>query len=747
MDMMRRRSLILTLGVLALAGLCGAALASPFHNTDNTRFRTRCNGPQGALLAPATTPGVQALALQPLSAQPLTSGQHTVEGLLRAARPLSLLQAARVKSPRAEARFPRMLYHVDAAGNLQLPALTATAQVTAQQTTPVIGAPTNDLTFAYSGWSTTDQASLQAYLTGAYPKMRQVYGPPAFALTITILQDSTLQSIQGGVYDVTTHTIHMPPLSGNFSEDSFSLCLMVLHAFRSETALYYDAWEEGMAGAAATVVQTLPGVSVGYNPVDPGPFYAWSVYEAENQPGLGNSTFYPASGYEGMLFYRIAMARSVWLKCWAENNNFFSAFNAAYYAAYTSTLPGDVPGLKDVVAQVLPQVEGMSWYDWFQRQYILDTSVHTGLKLYTWNAPTVDSVLLLVEHFLTGTDGDESPRGGSGTLTYWSYDFTTSLYVEPIDTTVTLPATGTGAGEGSLNPTFSSIGDPQCVTVQLDLDGMRGMYPYPYGMRGDNPGQNDFYGAIIGGPQATVAVSGGYTQSGIAATRAVFGACISGSRLVPTQITVRVTNPQSQVVSSTINVGWDSYVAFLQGGGQALLPTHTWTSGTILMSLPVTPLQTNAATVLGLDPTKLLMARWDPSVPPNGAYHIWPNMENFTPGHAYWLKLTSSLTLSVQGLLPAEAQTYPVPVPLGWNMVGSPRQAAVPVANLQVQVGNNAPIAFSDAVNQGLVQKGFYAYAPGTGYTITDILTPFDGFWLRCLVPGGIQLIFPAVTP
>jgi hypothetical protein len=62
-----------------------------------------------------------------------------------------------------------------------------------------LGDPTNDLTFEFQGWSSTDQQALEAYLQGAYPKMRQVYGPPAFNLTVTIVQDPSIQTLQGGV--------------------------------------------------------------------------------------------------------------------------------------------------------------------------------------------------------------------------------------------------------------------------------------------------------------------------------------------------------------------------------------------------------------------------------------------------------------------------------------------------------------------------------------------------------------------
>lgn len=720
------------MAALFAVSLPGAQAASPFRNTDNTPFRTRCNGPQGALVAPAPGGGAQALA-----AGSVVAAEHSPAALARATRSLSRLQAMGLKSPRAEARFPRMMYRLQGTA-LALPAL-----VTAQQSGQALGDPTNELTFQFQGFNSTDEAALRGYLTNAYPKMKQVYGPPAFSLTITIVQDSTMQAVQGGIYDVSTHEIRIPPLSGNFPEDTFSLCLLVLHAFRSEVALYYDVWETGMAGAAATVVQTMPGVSPGYNPVDPGPFYAWSVYECENQPALGNSTFYPASGFTGMLYWRIALARSVWLKCWAENNSFFSAFNAAYYAAYSPSLPGDVPGLKDIVAQVLPQVEGMSWYDWFQRQYILDTSVHTGLKLFTWNAPIIDGVALIVEHYLTGVDGNEAPRTGTADTIYWNYDFTLSLFAQEGNV---IPITD---GEGSLFPRFTSIGGPQRITVQVDLNGLRGQYPYPYGVRGDDPGQNDFYGGVIGGPAATLSVSGGYTKTGITANRGVFGTSLSGTRLTPNKLSVTITNPQNQFVVKQYNVGWDSYVCFPPGGGQSGV-SHTWTktgNGVVLMTIPLTPLQTNAATLLGVDPAKLLLARWDPTAPPEGAYRIWPLVEPFEPGRAYWLKLPNTLSVNVQGVGPPATEVFAVPVSLGWNMVGSPRTSAVPVASLKVQVGTAPALPFADAIAQGYVQRGFYAYLPDQGYQLADSLEPFEGYWLRCLVPGGLRLLFPAVTP
>jgi len=724
-------ALILPIAILS----CSAGSGSPFRTLDNTPFATRCDGPQGALLAPARAPGQVSVQ----AASTVLAAQHSVAALRRAEHSLQLLQSAGLKSPAAEVRFPRMMYRLDG-GRLHLPDL-----MSAQQGALSLGDPTNDITFQFQGFSASDQAALEAYLQSTYPKMRLVYGPPAFDLTVTIVQDDTIHSLQGGIYDVSTNEIRIPPLSGNFPEDTFVLCMLALHAFRDDVALFYDAWEDGMTGAAATAIQTMPGVVSGYDPVDPGPFYCWSVYECENQPALANNTFYPPSGFAGMLVWRVAMARAAWLKCWAEDDRFFSDFNQAYYSAFTDGLQGDVPGLKDLATQVLPSVEGMSFYAWLERQYVLDTSIHTGLKLYTWNIPLEQAVALIAEHYLTGLDGDESPRGGVGRTIYWNYDFTLSLYSEE-GNVINIPASGAGAGEGFLIPTFYNIGGAQRLTVQLDLNGLRGQYPYPYRVRGFDPGQNDFYGGVLGGPSATLEVEGDFPQADINATRGVWGTSLTGDRLSPGQITVTITNPQGQEVRRTINVGWDSYVAFLPGGGQAGL-THTFYrpgNGVLLISLPVEPLEAEAAAVLGIDPG-LLLARWDPSALPNGAYQIWPAIDPFAPGRGFWIKLFDNVTVDLEGVLPPEDRDYPVSVPLGWNQVGSPRRQAVAIADLEVQVGTAQLISFTEAVNRGYLQQGFYRYVLGVGYEITDTISPFEGYWVRCLLPGGLRIIFPAL--
>ena len=111
--------------------------------------------------------------------------------------------------------------------------------------TEEMGNPQNALRFEFVDWSASDEAALKTYLTTAYAKARYLYGAPAFNITVKIIQDDSIDELQGGVYDATNNEIRIPPLTDNFPEDSFVLLMLVLRAFHDDIAIAYDAWEDG----------------------------------------------------------------------------------------------------------------------------------------------------------------------------------------------------------------------------------------------------------------------------------------------------------------------------------------------------------------------------------------------------------------------------------------------------------------------------------------------------------------------
>ncbi|MFO8081123.1 MAG: FlgD immunoglobulin-like domain containing protein [Armatimonadota bacterium] len=722
--------------LLAALG-CSTAFAGPFTNIVNEPFATVSNGPQGAIVV--NDSAMSSAAAREEAVVQAVQSQHSQQSLRRAEQSLRTLQRLGLKSPEAQVTFPRRLVHVRD-GQIVAPDLMQALEMNTR-----LGESTNELRFTFEGFSSGDETALRDYLGRALPVAYNVYGRPAFDLDVTVRLDPDLASIQGGVYDASENEIIMAPLSGNLSEDTFVLMILVLQAFHDDAGFFYDAWEIGFAGAAAKVIQTRSGVAPGYDPITPGPFYATSVYEPQNQQALGGPTFFPESGWTGMLVWRVAMSRSAWFKCWVEDDQFFRRFNEAYYANFTEDLPGNVPALRVLASEVLPRVEGMPFQTWFQQQWVLDTSLRLGEKLFVWNVPLTRSVALIAEYYFTTIDGDEQPRGGQARTTYWSYDFAVSLFAEE-GNTISIPATGDNAGEGFLIPTFFNIGGPQNITVQIDLGSLRLMLPFAYGQRGFERGENNLYGSTIGAIEGVVDVEGGAGLEDVEVDRGVWGDRITEGDLSPRQLEVSFTNENEDTVTRTINVAWDSYVVFVEGNRQETL-THSISAagtGMHMISFPLIPLTHDLSELLDMPADGLLVARWDPQSPGDSKYSIWPRTDPIAPGRGYWIRVFSDLDFELEGVVLPEDRPAEVQLRVGWNQIGSPRLDPVDVSELEFQADGETAVGYEEAIEQRIIQPGVFGYSQDAGYTERDQLVAFEGYWIRCLNADGAIIRFPA---
>ena len=218
------------------------------------------------------------------------------------------------------------------------------------------------------------------------------------------LETTTISEVQRfayGVYDVSNNRI-MLPIFDSYKGTLSALLLNMIHAFHGPAVFQYDAWEQGFARAAASVIlrdfARDPELIQKYNFDDPSANTLYSLlrfYDLLNQPPLANATFFPPSQADipingqftvaKMLWARIGMSGAAWLKVYIENQSFFRDFNAAYYAQFdpnaTPSIAGNVPALRALAAPLLPGgVEGLGWNDWFTRQYVLDSSIAPGNK-------------------------------------------------------------------------------------------------------------------------------------------------------------------------------------------------------------------------------------------------------------------------------------------------------------------------------------------------------------------------------
>jgi hypothetical protein len=116
-------------------------------------------------------------------------------------------------------------------------------------------------------------------------------------------------------------------------------------------------------------------------------------------------------------------------------------------------------------------------------------------------------------------------------------------------------------------------------------------------------------------------------------------------------------------------------------------------------------------------------------------------------GSAYWLRVTADTPVTLNGLKADPTVPYNVTIGANWNLVGCPRIHDVPLATLQVQQGDNPAVSWADAVTGHLVQDHVYSYVPATNnYQLGDTISPWQGYWMRCLVANGVTLIFPTDT-
>jgi hypothetical protein len=729
--------------------------ANPFRNIRNEPFAAVSNGPQGAIVVRHDPRpfGISAFAMD-RAVRTSIAQQHSPYALSQAVAALRFRQQHGLTSPRAELRVPRIMVHT-MGDRLILPDLER-----ARQNGTPIGDPNNNITFEFEGFSSGDEATFAAYLDRAMPVARALYGPPAFNITVKVINDPDIEAVQGGIYDVTTNELRFEPID-NVPEDTFVLILLVLNAFRDDVALFYDSWEQGMTGAAATAIHVSPGVAPNYDPVWPNPYYSGSVYDPQNLPPLGNSTWYPASGFSGMLALRIAQARAAWFKCYTEDSRFFSRFNAQYYArlnalspAERAALPGDTPSLLEICRAVLPTVEGQSFFSWYRQQYVLDTSISVGPKLYVWNTPLTISVMLIAEYYETTPTGDELALSGTARLNYWNYDFSQTLYAQE-GYEIEIPPPDGPPGQGYLLPTFYNIGGPQRITIQVDLNGLWGRYPFPYGMRWTSEeyrpipaGENNFYGAIIGPNEGTINVVGLDGLSDVEVKRGVWGGSVSSTIMSPAQLEVTFEDANGNRVTRKINVAFDDYDVLLTAGATAVVSKHLpyASNGLYLFSLPILPLVGDPAAVLGIPAEKLMLARWDPRASGGGKYEFYPTIDPFRPGLGYWLRILDDVTIAAEGVLPGDRDDAYASLFAGWNMVGCARNADVSADDLLVQRGAADSQPFGDAAGEGWVQAGIWGFDQQNGYKLVSQLQPFGAYWVRCLLPEGVTLVFPELT-
>lgn len=188
-----------------------------------------------------------------------------------------------------------------------------------------------------------------------------------------------------------------------------------------------------------------------------------------------------------------------------------------------------------------------------------------------------------------------------------------------------------------------------------------------------------------------------------------------------------VTESLNSIVNGTIG-SWPDNVYWLHALGNSALNINLQ-SGWNMCSLNVHPPDTSIPSVLsGIHDRVMVVKSPDGIYQPNNPYN---SLHSFVDGKGYAVKMSAPATLTVQA--PPIAESTPLPLQAGWNLVGYLPHSALDV-----------PLAIASIASHLIQIKGMEGvYEPGNPYNSLVTLSPGRSYWM--MLDGAASLIYSAV--
>ena len=785
-------------GLLCVLLVPSGAIAQTYRNIVNTRFRTVSNGPQSAVIVDVKNPNDTAEVRRAVSDKVGKLYESRREVMQRELQ--FLRQKGVIKNGESPAFADAAI--IRSGGKLMLPD---------NHTRAVI--PNNEITFTFptsgeGAWSVQEAGDLANLANLVYTELRDnVYGRPLWNGNVTVRNlDPRLGKVDevlGALLVINGNDISINfPTFVAYETRFLAMAQVIAQAMHGPRRIAYDNWEIGMSRAAAVVVaRNLQGrITAAGQTVNPANgFYYTASYDLLNQPALGNNTFTPptksdqtfkATTLSGMLVPRLQMSSTAWLKCYIENPNFFKIFNrgtpdsdglGGYYAAHDAdpTAANDVTRLRNLARAAVPNVEAQPFDNWFEQQYILDSSVVPGPKLFAYIQPTFPNntqgddsgAAIFVVYYRTYNTGDETDLSGTANLVYWDYTFTNRLFLPSFET-VTITD-----GFGAVSPFFNGIGgsgdlvDKIRIAIDIPVNKEYVRLYFPTGYTGTQAAPNDLSGVVVGANEGNLSVQyegGGTVVATIA--QGAFG-IKAGNGVIPngfsrTRITFTPTTgipsvpgtPITFVRNTAFGQDFDvSPIFVLPVGGGADTFTHLFESGQQMISLPFKPLAGNLGnfvSALGLNNGNALIAQYRQDISGEDKYLRFPSLPPYLPGYGVWTNFTNSVNTSTLRGEKTDNQKYiSAPVQFGWTQIGPPYTTNLNInTDLQFQYLGGDVASYTEAITRGWIAAGIIGFSPSAGYqditTTTNTNFPLNtleswkGYWLRVLVTEGLVITY-----
>ena len=158
----------------------------------------------------------------------------------------------------------------------------------------------------------------------------------------------------------------------------------------------------------------------------------------------------------------------------------------------------------------------------------------------------------------------------------------------------------------------------------------------------------------------------------------------------------------------------------------ALRPAHTFATGLQMISSPYSYAGLgDFAALFGLSAPSARLIAWNASA---AAYVFYPAApaNTLSPGTGYWVSFPAPAYPHFDGALVPATAPFSLPLAAGWNLIGDPFPAAVPLSSI---TANGSPIPAS------AVSPTLYSYSTASGQYLsvsaaTDALQPYAGYWI-----------------
>ena len=659
----------------------------------------------------------------------------------------------------------------------------------------------------------TYQTFLQTVFSDVQSELTAKFGQPFAAGNILVSNyDATIDdrdAVAGGIYlpdnGSGQQEIRFPVYNSNETA-AVNFVHTLLLAYQGTTPYPYDGLEEGLVrGVTATIMREnlISGLDLGtIESILSSTYDVQGYYDWYNQRGLAGPLFIApnlkaqtvgAGTNGGLYLLRYRMSGSAWSKVLTEYPAFAKDFNTliASDTSVLSSVPTLVQKAQTVISTERPSnatVEGLSFSEWFRRQFILQPTISAGTKLVveavpetpdTTTSTTPDFGLFdfATTYFSTDSSGNETLLNATAYPLYLDSTYNRFSPAAQDD------QMAISVGYGSVTPNFLSSyegGLIYRVAVDIPVNDQVTRVFVPAGgvSTSSNATPNELFGTVSGvdlasGDTLDVKVYvGADLVTDAPVVNGAFGVNVISSfvaeynlaRTIEVQVwkTSGATNTMlldrfvDKPTTGTLADGSQIGFALDLRVNQDSFYNFSLAAGINALGFPIDPFESDPAAVLGATPSQLLVARYDGVA---GKYALNPNVEPFKIGHGYFTLYPTGGTVPVAG---RGYSTTPLSVALapGWNLISNPYPTTVSQSQVLVYHANDltAPATFLTAATTGtLIGNTFFQFVPGANdsaagyptagsFTAATQFAPGQAYFVQCLAPEGVVLEFTPGT-